>query len=514
MAAALVVAALSLPSLASAEVVPARSAADFRDSIGVNTHIVYFDTAYADWPRVVQKLDTLGVDHLRDGIYGNPGWRDWNNRYYGDVDLAVAHGKHFDFIVGRPNNDSGTLEQLIAVASGRLRGAAEALEAPNEYDVSGDANWASDLRAYQQSLYAEAKADPDLRGLPVIGPSLVLSGSRAQLGLLDGSLDDGNLHPYSGGQAPSQAHLQDEAALAARVSGSRPLYATEAGFHNAMAATSGQPPVSEQVAADYLLRTYLEHFRAGIVRTYAYELIDEKPDPGLTDPEQHFGLLRNDFSEKPAFTALQRLLALVGRPADVTPAPLDLSLGGDTQGVQRLLLEKAPGSYTLVLWQSASEWDTSARREIAVAPRAVTVGLPTAATVTVARPARSAGVSALPGAQTQLALQVPADPLVVDIDFGPGDPGALTAVAPPTARRAAPKCTATRPRSRSRVVRVRVCPRRTGRAVLELRRSRRVLARKRVSLRAGRAKTVRLRLSRKARRALGRRKPVVRLRYR
>ena len=47
----------------------------------------------------------------------------------------------------------------------------------------------------------------------------------------------------------------------------------------------------------------IEHFRAGIPRTYAYELIDEKPDAALTDPEQHFGLLRNDFSEKPAFTA-------------------------------------------------------------------------------------------------------------------------------------------------------------------------------------------------------------------
>jgi hypothetical protein len=55
----------------------------------------------------------------------------------------------------------------------------------------------------------------------------------------------------------------------------------------------------------YLLRTFLEHFKGGIARTYAYELLDEKPDRGLRDPEQHFGPLRQDFTPKPAFTALR-----------------------------------------------------------------------------------------------------------------------------------------------------------------------------------------------------------------
>ena len=127
-AAAMAVAALTVPSSASAAAVPARSAASFRDSVGVKTHIVYYDTAYGDWTKIVQKLDDLGIDHLRDGVYANPDWHDWNERYYKDVELAAAHGKKFDFLTGGPNFNAGTLDQLLGIVHGRLRPVAEGLE--------------------------------------------------------------------------------------------------------------------------------------------------------------------------------------------------------------------------------------------------------------------------------------------------------------------------------------------------------------------------------------------------
>lgn len=421
--AALAAACLAAPASAAAAQVPAQSAASFRDSIGVQTHIVYYDTAYGDWSRIVQKLDELGVDHLRDGMYANPQWPDWNERFYQAVELAAAHGHRFLVNMGEPNFGQGTLDQLMGMVRGRLHGAVDGLEAPNEYDLfHGGADWASLLRAYQQQLYATAKADPLVRDLPVIGPSLVFDDSDEKLGSLEGSLDYGNLHPYTGGEAPSQAHIQMVENMFKLVAGSKPLYATEAGFHNAMNATSGQPPVPEDVAASYILRTYLEHFRAGIRRTYAYELIDEKPNPGLTDPEQHFGLLRNDFSEKPAFTALERMLATIGRPAPVaTTTPLDVALSGDTTGVQQLLLQKSAGHYQLFLWQAASQWDTRTRQRIAVAPRAVQLTLPADATVQVSRPTTGdSSTSAAP--ERQVAVSVPADPVVLDLDFGAQPP--------------------------------------------------------------------------------------------
>jgi hypothetical protein len=38
---------------ANADVVAPKSALAFRDSVGVVTHVVYYSTAYGDWPRVV-----------------------------------------------------------------------------------------------------------------------------------------------------------------------------------------------------------------------------------------------------------------------------------------------------------------------------------------------------------------------------------------------------------------------------------------------------------------------------
>ena len=104
------------------------------------------------------------------------------------------------------------------------------------------------------------------------------------------------------------------------VSGRKPVWATEAGFQTAARSRDGQPPVSEKAGAVYLLRTFLEHFISGVRRTYAYELLDESAEPALRKSEQHFGLLRHDFSPKPAYTALRNLLALHGARPGAPPA--------------------------------------------------------------------------------------------------------------------------------------------------------------------------------------------------
>ena len=102
---------LAAAPAASASPVAPRSAAAFYDSVGVSTHIVYYDTAYSDWPRIVARLQELGVRHIRDGIYANPTaqWHDWNERYYSAVQLAAAHGMRFTFVVNPPGVDTGTI---------------------------------------------------------------------------------------------------------------------------------------------------------------------------------------------------------------------------------------------------------------------------------------------------------------------------------------------------------------------------------------------------------------------
>ena len=516
---------LCLPCSALADPVTPRSAAAFRDSIGVQTHVAYFDTPYGDWSSVVSSLDQLGVDHLRDGAYvtTNAGW---NDRYRQDVELAAAHGMKFDFGMGDPHWGAGSLDQLIDLVGGPLRNAVDALEAPNEYDIfHAGATWPAELRDYEQQLYSKAKADASLHSLPVYGPSLVLGDSAAKLGSLSDDLDRGNIHPYTGGQAPSEQRIRDAFSTFGSVWGDKPVVATEAGFHNAMSATQGQPPTPEDVAASYLLRTYLEHFRAGIRRTYAYELIDERSDPGLVDPEQHFGLLRNDLSEKPAFVALKNMIADIGRLGDVTARPLDYTLGGDTTGVRQLLLQKTDSTYTLALWQSASQWDTTTRQKIDVADRDVDLTLPAEASVSVVRPTRSSDATVI-GTRTRVALKVPAGPILVELAFhgslpagggGTGSkPGGSTGSGPSGAvarcprtnrpggfllRRGGAQALVSSGSSGGRTVRVSLCAVRGGRARLEVRRigarhGRRVFALQRVRVAAGRALTASLRLRR------------------
>jgi hypothetical protein len=406
----------SVPA-ASAYTVTPKSAPAFRDSVGVVTHAVYYDTAYGDWPRAVAKLQELGVSHVRDGAYGNPApqWRDWNERYYRAVGLAASRGVRFTFGMGRPGNRAGTLADLVRVVSGRLRYAAEALEAPNEFDkYVGGSRWPLRLAAYSRDLYRAVRANPALSGLPVVGPSLAAPDGPRRVGDLRSRLDVGNIHPYTGGLSPGPAHLRSELERASAISGRKPVWATEAGFHNALRSRAGQPPVSERAGAVYLLRTFLEHFRAGVERTFAYELVDEKPDPGLRDPEQHFGLLRSDWSPKPAFTALKNLLALTG-PSGPRPAlrPLRMDVSQPEGRVRRLVLQRADGTYLVALWRLDSVWDRNRRRPEDVPARSVSVTLPQGAGVAVADPAASAAARPLPARRGRVRVRLAERPLVL-----------------------------------------------------------------------------------------------------
>jgi hypothetical protein len=405
---------------ADAAAVEPRSAAAFRDSVGVTTHIVYYGTAYGDWPRVVERLRELGVGHVRDGVYANPApqWRAWNERFYRAVELAAAHGIRFTFGMGRPGSATGTIDQLLGVVGGRLRHAAAGLEAPNEFDrFVGGPRWPARLAAYGRELYRKAKARPAVRSLPVVGPSLAAHGAALSLGDQRRWLDAGNVHPYTGGLSPAPAHVRSELARIGAVSGRKPVWATEAGFHNALRARVGQPPVSEAAGAAYLLRTFLEHFRAGIPRTYAYELLDERPEPARRDPEQHFGLLRSDFSRKPAFVALRNLLALVGPatpPGDLRPLRLEIERG--PRDLRSLVLQRSDGRHLLILWRLAPVWDREARRPLRVAARRVVIRLPGARSARAAEPMATAAPARLGLRGGRARLDVAGGPVVLEIE--------------------------------------------------------------------------------------------------
>jgi len=393
----------------------AQPASSFVDSVGVNVHTNYADTSYASTDRVRSALGGLGIRHIRDGLMaGSP-------RQYSALRGLAQDGIGVDVTMGDPMARWGTLDELLAVARDQLAGSLESLEGPNEYDASGDPEWVSRLTDYQRQLYQKAKSTPTLAQLPVLGPSPTI-GRQSMVGDLSQWMDYGNFHYYPAGERPLTSF--DQVLASARsVSSTKPLMATETGYQTGLQSTQ-QVPTSEAAAATYLPRTYLDYFKQGIKRTYLYELVDEWADP--SNSEANYGLLRTDFTEKPAATGLRNLMGLLHDDARVVPTGEDVgyTLSGDLTDVDHLLLKKSDGTHVLLLWQNARVWDPATRTDLPAPARQLHVGLASGAwqRATVVRPGASANPSATIANPQDVAIDVPAD--VVALTLTPAAHGA------------------------------------------------------------------------------------------
>jgi hypothetical protein len=345
----------SLPNTAGGTAANPASASGFVDSIGVNVHLSYFDTAYGDFASLERKLLELGIRHIRDGACG--GCIEQQDRL---VALGAA-GIRATLIMRQPGSPD-TVDQLITMIERRLTGSVEALEGPNEYDGTGP-GWETRLRPWITRIHQLAKASARLRNLAIIAPSVTSGESPAKLGDISDLVDCGNWHPYPGASRPTET-LDWAKSRAAINSGGKPVCITETGYHNALETTDGHFPISEQAEAAYVPRLYLDYFAAGIPRTHLYELLDERPEPGLRDNEQHFGLLRYDFSEKPAFRALKNLISLVRTTAQAPSRPLKLSISGAPSDARTLVLQQDSKHVAVVLWRDQLVWDRYTRKPL------------------------------------------------------------------------------------------------------------------------------------------------------
>ena len=335
-----------------------RSTEALIDSIGVVVHFNYVDTAYRRLPEILAALRALGLRHIRDAVAapGSPlaaglraARRQGITADLGAADMAIPASRS------------------VADSLRVLRGAIYAFEGPNEVDSSGYPGWPQTLEAYMRGLAAAVHEQAP--GVPVVQPSFLVPANSRLAPELPGLYNE---HPYPLGGPPEAALRKVLPELPADAV-QRGLVFTETGYHNALDAQSGQPPVSEQAAAVYLPRMLVDDFANGVRSTFIYELADEKPDPGLTDPEQHFGLLRSDLSPKPAFSAISTLIsALRASPGPGAPdrPRLRLDAGAD---VSRLELTRPDGSQVLALWRPVSVWDALRRRPIEQPVQSVTV---------------------------------------------------------------------------------------------------------------------------------------------
>ncbi len=392
------------------------SAVDFVNSIGVNTHLNYFDTIYGNFPLVERELKSVGIRHIRDGIHlQDPAY---NAMLYGRWIELGRFGVRFNAVLD-PRSNLGPLSTALLNKVDTLAGhTIESFEGPNEMDLSNTADWAANDRSYQAQLFASARAMQDGSSIKVIGPSLAFASKSLQVGNITNEIDEGNLHPYPAGQIPTVV-FPNQVIFEKAMGGDKPIVFTESGYHNAIFEQHDQPGVSEAAAAKYIPRLFLEDYMRGITRTYLYEFMDEKPNPGLTDPQLHWGLIRADGSEKPAFVALKNLIGELNDSAEpATLRPMTWTLSAKDAQIHHLLLQKSTGIYDLVIWQDIPSYNLHSHADITNPAVTATLTLGRqAGTIKVYQPVTQAGpVQSLSDVKS-VQLQIPDHPLVVEIAY-------------------------------------------------------------------------------------------------
>ncbi len=249
------------------------------------------------------------------------GARQWNRLYkplrwqdYGDVVRSIvtrysARGVHAYEIWNEPNHphfwpsgvNAGEYVEMLKVGAAAVRAAD-----PSAKVLMGGLS-KSDY-AYLEQMYA--------------------AGAR-------GHFDVANVHPYTGSvdptlcwkQAGSTRYAKDafcalqeiRASMQANGDGDKPIWATEMGWSSTTAAYG----VSEATQADFLTKAYGQLSSWPYVQqAFWYSMRNvfwSKDDPA--DFEANFGVVRTDFTRKPAFAALKAVGAASSPSPTPTPAP-------------------------------------------------------------------------------------------------------------------------------------------------------------------------------------------------
>jgi hypothetical protein len=339
----------------------------FVDSIGINTHIGFLNTTYGNIGMIQTELIKSGIRHLRDSADNNSLT---DGVYARMASLSSSAGVKFNLIF---DPRSVAVSQFDAQLASIGTAAVESIEGPNEYDISGDSNWPTVLPAYQSNLYSAVKGDsnPTIAAYPVLGFSLVNTGSYATMGNRESTWDFGNQHPYPGGNFPAAPGSQfpENQANLLKINPTKRHSATESGYYTM---PDGSQGVSTTAVGKYIPRIYFEYFNAKIARTYMYEFADDFSDPNNTNLQNHFGMIQADGTEKPSFTATKNLIAILGDPGTTfTPSTLLYGLTGNIGYVQHTLLQKRNGRFYLILWLEVASYNLGSKLDIAVAPQAV-----------------------------------------------------------------------------------------------------------------------------------------------
>lgn len=364
--------ALGTPGPALTEM--ASSADALVDSVGVNVHLNFNGTPYyTNYPGVKKALIALGVRHLRDSLVDTK-----YQPYYDEHNELGSLGIKSIFIISVEQK-----AELFREYPVRMNQCFEGYENANEHDnKKDDPNWVSELKPSMILLSNTVRPGK----YPVIGPSLVHSESYAMLGDVHEYFDYANLHNYFGGHNPGTSGWGAGNAQGNRYgsmawqldllkinSPSLPFFSTETGYTNDLALKGRAVP--ESVSAVYMPRLIINQWNSGAKRTYIYELVSSL--------NEDFGLVRSDFTPKPAFYAVSNLLKLLSDPGPTfQPATLSYGIKGGDSALRHALFQKRDGSFYLAIWVEKSSYDIDNQASVQVSPESIDLQLPAGNQVT------------------------------------------------------------------------------------------------------------------------------------
>jgi hypothetical protein len=380
---------ISQPGTGTGAAVPAVWSDKFVSSVGIATHFNYWDLLpYGNNVNAtIAAIQNGGFRFIRDGLSVDTDAGS-NNRYWGVMKTLATSGVKLVLVtqpvylgnntwVKTPYTNQSNVDTAVnrIGASGIL-----AFEGPNEVDNNngfwgGIPAYGANTKAYMSAMYKRVKQIAP--SVSVIGLTVTSAYGASFIGDISGSMDAGTIHPYPGGQLPLNALASAESYSSVLNAAHKPWWVTETGYYTAPNATTGvyQPGVSEAAQGKYAPRIYLDYFNHGIVHTSIYELIDEHMS--TSDAESNYGLLRNDGTPKPAYTAVKNMLKLLADPgATFTPqSSLSYTIAGATPTIRQSLFQKRDGRFYLVLWNDVLVYNTGSKSDISNPTVPVTVNL-------------------------------------------------------------------------------------------------------------------------------------------
>jgi hypothetical protein len=324
-------AAVNINSGQGEQALPAFS---FPDSIGVNIHLSSGNTKYfTDIQGVTQLLANLGVHHYRNDVdqWATP-------QIFANAETLAQAGIKGDWVIGNEMS-AQNINNIIASAPNSV----EAYEGPNEDDKDVGAP----LKNLMSMLHDTVRSNPATSSFPIYNATITDINQIGTMGDLSAYADFGNMHDYYYPRFPETpsyggsfyncggyGSMSFNVCVAKVNVPGKPVVSTETGY------ISGTQ--SDAVFGRYMARLLFEHLSMGVPRTYLYELLDEVNSP-------NYGLVHDDYSPKPAYTAIKNLISLFS-DENFSAGKLDYSLTGQTDNVYHTLFQKKDGTWMMAIW--------------------------------------------------------------------------------------------------------------------------------------------------------------------